>query len=69
MLIQGERQMRERGVALHLVGLSPSVLAVVRRSSLGETLGHGRMHYNLQRAVRQFLAEPSLGLEPTAPTD
>ena len=69
MLIQGERQMRERGVALHLVGLSPSVLAVVRRSTLGETLGRERMHYNLQRAVRQFLAEPRVGLEPSAPRD
>jgi len=69
MLIQGERQMRERGVTLHLVGLSPGVLAMVQRSTLGETLGHGRMHFNLQRAVRQFLAEPSLGVEPAARAD
>jgi anti-anti-sigma factor len=69
MLIQGERQMRERGVALHLVGLSPSVLAMVRRSTLGETLGQDRMHFNLQRAVRKFLAEPSRGAEQAAQAD
>ena len=36
MLIEGEKKHRESGVWLWLVGLNPQVLAVVRRSSLGE---------------------------------
>jgi hypothetical protein len=33
------------------VGLNPEVLAVVQRSTLGETLGRERMLFNLEMAV------------------
>jgi sulfate permease, SulP family len=53
-LIEGERQLRERGVSLWLVELAPAVLEVIQRSSLGQTLGKERMHYNLEIAVQRF---------------
>jgi sulfate permease, SulP family len=55
MLIEGEKRHRESGVLLWLVGLNPQVLAVVRRSSLGETLGRERMHFTLEVAINKYL--------------
>ena len=59
MLTEGEKRQRERGVSLWLVGLNPDVLAMVQRSSLGETLGRERMHFNLEVAVAKYLASPA----------
>jgi high affinity sulfate transporter 1 len=56
MLIEGEKREREAGIALWLVGLNPDVLAVVQRSSLGETLGRERMHFTLEVAVARYQA-------------
>jgi high affinity sulfate transporter 1 len=56
MLIEGEKREREAGVELWLVGLTPEVLDVVQRSSLGETLGRPRMHFNLEVAVEKYRA-------------
>jgi high affinity sulfate transporter 1 len=56
MMIEAEKRQRERGVLLWLVGLNPEVLAMVQRSSLGETLGRDRMHFNLEGAVEKYLA-------------
>ena len=56
MLIEGEKRVRERGVALWLVGLNPQVLAMVQRSSLGKVLGRERMYFNLELAVATYLA-------------
>lgn len=55
MLIEGEKKQREHGVLLWLVGLNPQVLNVIRRSSLGETLGRERMHFTLDEAVQKYL--------------
>jgi sulfate permease, SulP family len=55
MLIEGEKRHRETGVWLWLVGLNPQVLAMVRRSSLGETLGRERMHFTLEVAIDKYL--------------
>ena len=55
MLIEGEKQHRECGVLLWLVGLNPEVLAVIRRSPLGETLGRERMHFTLEVAIDRYL--------------
>ncbi|HVO64838.1 MAG TPA: SulP family inorganic anion transporter [Terriglobales bacterium] len=55
MLIKGEKRFRERGVAHWLVGMNPSVLGVVQRSHLGETLGRDAMHFNLEVAIEQYL--------------
>jgi len=61
MLIEGEKQSRERGVAFWLAGLSPAVLAVVRHSSLYETLGRERMHFTLELSVAKYLASAAQG--------
>ena len=59
MLVAGERRLREQGIALHLVGLSPHVLEVVRRSTLAADLGRDRMHFTLEQAVEHYLAAPA----------
>jgi high affinity sulfate transporter 1 len=63
MLIEGEKRYREHGIWMSLVGLNPEVLAIVQRSSLGETLGRERMHFTLEVAVDKYLA--FLGTEIT----
>jgi high affinity sulfate transporter 1 len=60
-LIEAEQRLREAGVSLWLVGLNPGVLEVVQRSSLGETLGPDRMHFNLEIAVEKYLASKTKG--------
>jgi hypothetical protein len=40
---------------LWLTGLNPQMLAMVQRVSLGEVLGHDRMHFNLETAVAKYL--------------
>jgi SulP family sulfate permease len=55
MLIEAERRQRHRGVSLWLVGLNPSVLEVIQRSSLWPTLGRDRMHFNVEVAVARYL--------------
>jgi MFS superfamily sulfate permease-like transporter len=58
MLIEGEeKQRRELGLTLWLVGLNPNVLKMVKRSSLGETLGRERMFFNLETAVAHYLSQ------------
>jgi len=54
MLTQAEKRLRENGIMLWLVALNPGVLAMVRRSPLGETLGHERMFANLDLAIERF---------------
>ena len=56
MLIEAEKRLRERGISLWLVGLNPEVLAMVRRSTLGETLGRKGMHFTLEVAIDKYLA-------------
>ncbi len=56
MLTEGERKVRERGVELWLAGLTPAVLAVVQRSTLGQTLGRERMLFNVETAVARYQA-------------
>ncbi len=56
MLTEAEKQMRERGVAVWLVGLTPEVLAMVQRSPLGATLGRERMCFNLEQAIARYQA-------------
>ena len=70
MLIEAEQRLRGRGVALWLVGMNPSVMTAVTRSSLGPLLGRERMHFNLELAVAKYLdasaAEPTHGSQPTS---
>jgi anti-anti-sigma factor len=55
MLIEAEKRQRHRGISLWLVGLNPSVLEVIQRSSLWPTLGRDRMHFNVEVAVARHL--------------
>jgi sulfate permease, SulP family len=57
MLIAAEQKQREHGIRVWLVGMNPEVLSMIRRSSLGETLGHEGMHFNLESAVTRYLSE------------
>jgi sulfate permease, SulP family len=53
-LIEGEEKLRERGITLWLATLNPNALAVVKSSSLGQTLGGERMFFNLREAVQAY---------------
>ncbi len=55
-LTEAERRLRDSGTAVWLSGLNPDVLAMVRRSPLGDALGNERMFFNLEMAVDAFLA-------------
>jgi SulP family sulfate permease len=59
MLTEAEQRIRERGIALWLVGLAPPVLAVVERSPLGQALGRERMLFNLEQAVEIYRGMPA----------
>ena len=56
MLVEGEKQMRERGIEIWLVAMTPAVLRMVQRSTLAETLGRERMHFNLETAVARYVS-------------
>ncbi len=60
MLMESEERLRERGILLWLVALNPEALAMVQRSSLGKTLGHGRLLFNLQTAVERYLSQEAV---------
>jgi high affinity sulfate transporter 1 len=57
MLIEAEERHRSRGVMLCLAGLNPGTLSIVRKSSLGKTLGRERMFFNVATAVRRYLKD------------
>jgi anti-anti-sigma regulatory factor len=65
-LIEAEKRMAGNGVALWLVGLRPEVLRVVQRSTLGQTLGRERMHFNLEVAVEKYLSAVAEEKKPAA---
>ncbi len=54
-LTEGEEKLRESGITLWLAALNPAPLHTVERSSLGATLGHERMYFNLEQAVEAYL--------------
>lgn len=54
-LIDAQKRLEADGTAMWLVGLTPTVLRVIGRSSLGQTLGREQMHFNLEIAVRKYL--------------
>jgi MFS superfamily sulfate permease-like transporter len=58
MLVEAEGKLRGQGIRLWLVGMNPEVLAMVQKSSLGESLGRAGMHLNLETAVGKYLGEP-----------
>ena len=70
MLTDAERVLREEdGVTLWLVGMNPDVLAMVRRSALGQTLTHERMLFTLDLAAARFQMEHADAIwRPVAPS-
>jgi len=54
MLTEAEKRLRDDGVSLWLVSLNAGVLAMVRRSPLGERLGRHMMFFNLEQAVARY---------------
>jgi sulfate permease, SulP family len=54
MLCEGEPKLRKAGVSLWLAALNPQVLAAVKRSPLGDSLGPHGLVFNLELAVAQF---------------
>ena len=69
MLTEGEKRMREEGVTVWLVGLTPEVLAIVQRSPLGKTLGQDRMFFNLEQALARYRDQPPAATPRNAKTD
>jgi high affinity sulfate transporter 1 len=67
MLVEGEAQLRARGIELWLAALNPEVLDMVRRSSLGETLGRERLIFSLPLAVERFRARSAPGPSVSTP--
>ncbi|MEX3999386.1 SulP family inorganic anion transporter [Paraburkholderia sp. EG285A] len=51
MLTEAEKQCRESGIEVWVVGLNPEVFAVVEKAPLGSVLGHERMFLNLEQAL------------------
>jgi anti-anti-sigma regulatory factor len=54
-LITFEERLRQAGVELWLAQLNPRALRAVERSALGATLGRGKMFFNLEAAVHQYM--------------
>jgi high affinity sulfate transporter 1 len=61
MLAEGEERMKERGISIWLVGLTPDVLTAVRRSPFGQAVGQERMFFTLDQAVAKYLASQAPG--------
>ncbi|HSQ00991.1 MAG TPA: SulP family inorganic anion transporter [Candidatus Dormibacteraeota bacterium] len=55
MLTEGEERLRERGIQLWLVALTPEALSMVQRSALGRILGRERLIFTLPTAVERYL--------------
>jgi len=58
MLIEAEKRLRDSGIVLWLARMNPGVLAMVQRSTLGETLGRERMFMNTEQAIARYQALP-----------
>lgn len=56
MLIDGEEKLKEAGAELWMADLTPAALEIVRRSALGDRLGHERMFFDVSQALSRYLA-------------
>jgi MFS superfamily sulfate permease-like transporter len=54
MLAGAQQRLQERGISLWLVGMSPSVSAMVMHAPLGRTLGDASVFLNLEQAVARY---------------
>ena len=55
MFAQLATRQSQHGVQLWLIGMTPTVLAIVQRSPLGQLLGREGMYFNLEIAVARYL--------------
>ena len=53
-LEEREEKLREVGISFWLAALNPAALYTIERSSLGTTLGHQRMFFNLEQAIEAY---------------
>jgi len=63
MLTDAEQKLQQSGITLWLTALNPEPLELIQKSALGETLGRGRMFFNLEQAVRSFHAQSGVGAQ------
>jgi len=61
-LMEYEQLATESGAVIWVVGLNPSVLEMVRNSSLDERLGRERMLFNAREAIQRYLAMAAVGV-------
>jgi SulP family sulfate permease len=61
MLAEADARMKERGISVWLVGLTPDVLTAVRRSPFGQAVGQDRMFFNLEQVVAAHTAAKAPG--------
>ncbi len=70
MLAEAEENLRRHSVTLWLAALNPEVLAIVKRSRIGELLGEKQMFFNLQTAVEEYERLSQAAAKPTtAPSE
>jgi SulP family sulfate permease len=69
MLVEGEKRVSDRGVAVWLVGLNPGVLEMVRKAGLYERLGRERMLFNARAAIKRYEALRTTAGGTAAPTE
>jgi anti-anti-sigma factor len=55
-LMEDEKRMADRGIAVWLAGLNPGVLDVVRHAGFDQRLGPGRMLFNAREAIAHYQA-------------
>jgi sulfate permease, SulP family len=56
MLAEADERLQRDGITLWMVGMTPDVLAVVKRSPIGERMGRERMFVNLQAVIEKYEA-------------
>jgi MFS superfamily sulfate permease-like transporter len=54
MLTEAEKTMRAHGVTFWLAAVNPDLFKTIERSSLGKTLGHERMFFDLHKALEAW---------------
>ncbi len=53
-MAEADEILRRQGITMWLAALNPDVFEVVKRSRIGQMLGHERLFFNLQMAVEKY---------------
>jgi len=67
MMDEAEKRLALSGVSLWMTGLSPAVLAMVRKSPLGASLGTRRLFHNLDEAITHYQKTRGDSAAPVSP--